>query len=125
MTSRQPIPTSPALSQFGGLWHRAPASDTTTDDEFHAGDDQMLKLGDSTADSRPGEKEWPVEVKVDVATPPTEPTTVTHSISTKPGVVRADIQRGLWGSSAVAEERKEKDESLKPKRRWTVHERAR
>jgi hypothetical protein len=106
---QSPLGTSPvAPSSFTGLWNRPAASDTTTEDEDGhdgLGDDMVLNFGDAPAAERPRAEH--------LLQPP--------SASTP----RADSHRGLWGSSAVAEERKDRDDPLMPKRRWTVHERAR
>ncbi|KAI9815191.1 MAG: hypothetical protein M1832_005526 [Thelocarpon impressellum] len=90
---------------LNGLWKRGNSGENTDDDgSVGPGDDMVLNFGEA--------EPAPVKVKV------TEP-------SPRPGeaLARTSSQRGLWGSSAVAEERKETEGM--PKRRWTVNERER
>ena len=110
--SSSPLPTrsftsSPIATSQNGLWNR-PGSADNNDDEPGPGDDMVLNFGDVDPPRAP-EK---TKAEVEAASP-----------QPSQGLARANSQRGLWGSSAVAEDRKERLD-LTPKRRWTVNDRA-
>lgn len=127
LAPRQPFATSPVTSSFSGLWNRPAASDTA-EEEYGPGDDMVLNFGDSSsgASAAPSKTEsGKAKASTDEKLKSTPPPIPTSSTSSSSSSSKTEGHRGLWGSSAVAEERKERDDALMPKRRWTVHERAR
>ncbi|KAI9674207.1 MAG: hypothetical protein M1817_002025 [Caeruleum heppii] len=116
------LTTSPlSASSNGGLWSRSTSGRATLyEPEQEPGDDMVLNFPHSPNID-------PKRVEID-ASP-----TVSSSSTVRGDLGRTNSQRGLWGSSAVAEERKEKRkeekdrdrDGLVPKRRWTVDERSR